>query len=140
LGPEFFFDAVAIRPGRPAVFGICRGKLVFGLPGNPVSTMVTCELLVAPAIDIFGGAGARPLPLLKAKLRREVREKPGLAHFVPASVDFGGGEASVEPIPWQGSGDIVAVVASNCFLVVDAARENIQVGEWVNVLLRRGLF
>lgn len=140
LGAEFIFDAVAIRPGRPAVFGICRGKLVFGLPGNPVSTMVTCELLLTPAIDIFSGAAARPLPLLKAKLRREVREKPGLAHFVPASVDFGGGEASVEPIPWQGSGDIVAVVAANCFLVVDAVRESIQAGEWVNVLLRRGLF
>src|SRR5205823_11348930 len=46
MGAEFFFDAVAIRPGRPAVFGMCQGKPVFGLPGNPVSTMVTFELFV----------------------------------------------------------------------------------------------
>jgi len=51
MGAEFFFDAVAIRPGKPAVFGVCQGKPVFGLPGNPVSTMVTFELFVAPAID-----------------------------------------------------------------------------------------
>jgi len=54
-GAEFYFDAVAIRPGKPAVFGICQGKPVFGLPGNPVSTMVTFELFVAPAIDLLGG-------------------------------------------------------------------------------------
>ena len=51
LGAEIFFDALAIRPGKPAVFGWCRGKPVFGLPGNPVSTMVTFELLVVPAIE-----------------------------------------------------------------------------------------
>src|SRR5579871_237203 len=48
LGAEFFFDTVAIRPGKPAVFGWCQGKPVFGLPGNPVSTMVTFELFAAP--------------------------------------------------------------------------------------------
>src|SRR6266446_3472072 len=53
MGAEFFFDAVAIRPGKPAVFGMCQGKPVFGLPGNPVSTMVTFELFVAPAIDLL---------------------------------------------------------------------------------------
>ncbi len=64
-GAEFFFDAVAIRPGKPAVFGICNGKPVFGLPGNPVSTMVTFELFAAPAIDLLSGAEARTLPLLR---------------------------------------------------------------------------
>ena len=59
LGAEIFFDGVAIRPGRPAVFGRCQGKLVFGLPGNPVSTMVTFELFVLPAIDVARAAPAR---------------------------------------------------------------------------------
>jgi len=68
MGAEFFFDAVAIRPGRPAVFGMCQGKAVFGLPGNPVSTMVTFELFVAPAIDLLSGAEARALPLVEARL------------------------------------------------------------------------
>jgi len=59
MGAEFYFDAVMIRPGKPAVFGMCQGKPVFGLPGNPVSTMVTFELFVAPAIDLLSGAEAR---------------------------------------------------------------------------------
>src|SRR6266404_3316981 len=59
MGAEFYFDAVAIRPGKPAVFGMCQGKPVFGLPGNPVSTMVTFELFVAPAIDLLSGVEAR---------------------------------------------------------------------------------
>src|SRR6202142_3750925 len=56
LGAEFHFTGVSIRPGRPAVFATCRGKLVFGLPGNPVSTMVTFELFVLPAVDVLNGA------------------------------------------------------------------------------------
>ena len=59
LGAEFFFDVVAIRPGKPVVFGWCRGKPVFGLPGNPVSTMVTFELFVVPAIEELLGSVRR---------------------------------------------------------------------------------
>src|SRR5207245_4967901 len=62
LGAEFYFDAVAIRPGRPAVFGKCGNTFVFGLPGNPVSTMVTFELFVVPTIDLLSGASASDLP------------------------------------------------------------------------------
>src|SRR6202044_3306851 len=68
IGVEFFFDALAIRPGRPAVFGMCSDKPVFGLPGNPVSTMVTFELLVVPAMELLGGHPPGSLHLLKAKL------------------------------------------------------------------------
>jgi molybdopterin molybdotransferase len=75
MGAEFFFDAVAIRPGKPAVFGVCQGKPVFGLPGNPVSTMVTFELFVAPAIDLLSGAEPRPLPLVEARLAEALKEK-----------------------------------------------------------------
>ena len=90
LGAEFFFDSVAIRPGKPAVFGRCRNVFVFGLPGNPVSTMVTFELFVAPAIDILSGAAPRSLPLLEARLAAPLTEKPGLTHFLPAKVESAG--------------------------------------------------
>ncbi len=139
LGAECVFDAVAIRPGRPAVFGLCRGKPVFGLPGNPVSTMVTFELLVAPALDLLSGAAARPLPLLKARLAKAVRQKTALTHFLPAQITWAGGEAAVEELPWQGSGDIVALAAANCFLVVHASRLEMTAGEWADVLPRRGV-
>ena len=139
LGAEFFFDALAIRPGRPAVFGICRGKPVFGLPGNPVSTMVTFELLAVPAVDILSGGDARPLPLLKAKLSKGVEQKAALTHFLPALVEWPNGEAIVTELPWQGSGDIGALARGNCFLVVHQSKLKLAAGEWVDVLPRRGL-
>jgi molybdopterin molybdotransferase len=140
LGAEFFFDSVAIRPGKPAVFGWCQGKPIFGLPGNPVSTMVTFELLAVPAIDVLNGAKPQPLPLFKAKLRRAVSEKPPLAHFLPARVCWPGGDPQVELIRWQGSGDIGPVLRGNCFLVVRGERQSLEAGEWVDVLPRRGMF
>lgn len=138
LGAEFFFDALAIRPGRPAVFGYCKGKPVFGLPGNPVSTMVTFELLAVPAIDIVGGAAPRPLPFFKAKLAAPVRQKSALTHFLPASVSWTTGEPVVSELLWHGSGDIVALAQANAFLVVPAEKLEWAAGEWVDVLPRRG--
>jgi molybdopterin molybdotransferase len=144
MGAEFYFDAVAIRPGKPAVFGMCQGKPfeaqgkpVFGLPGNPVSTMVTFELFVVPAIDLLSGAEARPLPLVEARLGEALHEKPGLAHFLPARVEWRGGAPEVKALKWQGSGDIAALANANCFLVVPAERDKIAAGERVSVLLRK---
>src|ERR1700722_6610612 len=138
LGAEFHFTGVSIRPGRPAVFGTCRDKLVFGLPGNPVSTMVTFELFVLPAIDVFNGAPPRPLPVFRAKLATPVREKGPVTHFLPARIEWEGREARVTQLPWQGSGDIVALALANGFLIVGPERPDIAPGEWVDVLPRRG--
>jgi len=138
LSAEFFSDSVAIRPGKPAVFGWCRGRPVFGLPGNPVSTMVTFELFVAPAIEMLNGAQAKPLPFFKARLAHAVSERPPLAHFLPARVSWPGGDPQVEMIRWEGSGDIGAVVRGNCFLVVRGERQQLQAGEWGEVMPRRG--
>ena len=137
LGAEFFFDAVAIRPGKPAVFAICKDKPVFGLPGNPVSTMVTFQLFVTPAIDLLSGAEARPLPLVEAQLAEALSERPGLAHFLPARIEWHGSSPQVRPLRWQGSGDIAALAGANCFLVAPADREKIAVGERVSVLMRK---
>src|SRR6202045_2555249 len=137
LGAEFYFDAVAIRPGKPAVFGTCGGTFVFGLPGNPVSTMVTFELFVVPAIDLLSGAPARDLPLVEAHLGATLNEKPGLTHFLPARVEWRGTIPEVKALPWQGSGDIAALARANCFLVVAADRSRVDVGETVPILLRK---
>ena len=139
LGAEFYFDAVAIRPGKPAVFGKCGNAFVFGLPGNPVSTMVTFELFVVPAIDLLNGAAARDLPLVEARLGALLNEKPGLAHFLPARVDWRGTTPEVRALPWQGSGDIAALARANCFLVVAADRGQVNVGETMPILLRKDI-
>ncbi|MGB2676080.1 MAG: gephyrin-like molybdotransferase Glp [Candidatus Acidiferrum sp.] len=136
MGAEFFFDAVAIRPGKPTVFARCRDAIVFGLPGNPVSTMVTFRLFVVPALDLLSGAPARPLPLLEVTLAEPLKEKPGLTHFLPARLEWRGESAEVRPLRWQGSGDIAALSRANCFLVVPADRQDIAAGERVSVLPR----
>jgi molybdopterin molybdotransferase len=145
LGAEIFFNAVSIRPGKPAVFGWCRGKPVFGLPGNPVSTMVTFELFATTAIEVLSGYSPQPLPFFKARLAHPVDEKAGVAHFLPARVSWpqGGGDGTpstptVEVVLWEGSGDIGAVVRGNCYLVIYASQLRVAAGEWVDVLPRRG--
>jgi molybdopterin molybdotransferase len=147
LGTEVFFDAVAIRPGKPAVFGMCRDKPVFGLPGNPVSTMVTFELFVVPAIEILSGSRQpRHLPFFRARLKHPVNEKGIVAHFLPARVSLLAEKPEepalpvVERLLWEGSGDIGAVVRANCFLVVRETRLTLEAGEWVDVMPRRGKF
>jgi molybdopterin molybdotransferase len=137
LGAEFFFDAVAIRPGRPAVFGYCKEKPVFGLPGNPVSTMVTFQLFVEPAIALLSGAEASALPFVEASLSEGLKEKPGLAHFLPATLTWKGSAPKVKALRWQGSGDVAALAKANCFLLVPAERQQIEAGEKVSVLVRK---
>jgi molybdopterin molybdotransferase len=138
LGTEFAYDSVAIRPGRPAVFGVCRGKPVFGLPGNPVSTMVTFELFVTPAIDVLGGAEPRPLPIFRARLTHALHEKSELTHFLPARVQSVRGESEVSVLPWQGSGDVVTLAQSNAFVIVSPEKLHWDTGEMAFVLPRRG--
>jgi molybdopterin molybdotransferase len=136
FGAETVFDAVAIRPGKPVVFALCKGKPVFGLPGNPVSTMVTFELFVRPAIEILSGTEPRPLPFIEAILASPLSEKPGLTHFLPAMLTWTTQSPKVSPTPWQGSGDVVAMARANCLLVVPSDRERIEAGERVQVLPR----
>jgi molybdopterin molybdotransferase len=151
LGAEIFFDAVAIRPGKPAVFGWCKGKPVFGLPGNPVSTMVTFELFVVPAIEVLSGFQPQPVPFFIAKLAHPINEKGNVAHFLPARVKWPAPEKPMDGAPlvpvvpvveallWEGSGDIGAVVRGNCFLLAHESRLQLEAGEWVDVLPRRGV-
>jgi molybdopterin molybdotransferase len=99
--------------------------------------MVTFELFVAPAIDLLSGAEARALPLVEARLAETMTEKPGLAHFLPARVEWQGMTPHVRALKWQGSGDIAALAEANCFLVVPEDREKLEAGESVSVLLRK---
>ncbi len=137
LGADFHFDSAAIRPGKPTVFAICQNKPVFGLPGNPISTMVTFELFASLAIQLLSGAEAKPLAFLEARLGESLQEKAGLAHFLPARLDWPDGVPTAKPIRWQGSGDLAAAAKSNCFLYIPSDRSVFPVGGIVSVLPRR---
>lgn len=134
---QIIFDAVAIRPGKPAVFAMCENRPIFGLPGNPISTMVTFNLFVAPAIALLSGAEMQALPLLGAVLAEALNEKPGITHFLPALTTWKNGAASVRALSWKGSGDIAAMAKANCFLVVPADVATLSPGESVNVWMRK---
>lgn len=140
LAAQIVITGALIQPGKPIVFGWSPrahlDRYFFGLPGNPVSTMVTFELFVRPMIDALSGATPRPLTFLKARLKSEVRTKTGLKRFLPAVLSGEFENPEVERAAWQGSGDIAAMAASNCFLVVPPDREKIEAGEWVPVMLR----
>lgn len=133
---EFFFTGAQIQPGRPIVFGRARQKYFFGLPGNPVSTMVTFQLFVKPMIDALVGRVSHPLIFLRACLKSDVKTKTGLTRFLPALLSGEFGQAEVELAGWHGSGDVVAAARANCYLVIPPDRECIPAGEWVAVLLR----
>jgi|KBSMisStaDraftv2_1062788.scaffolds.fasta_scaffold00992_8 molybdopterin molybdotransferase len=147
LQAEFFFSGANIQPGKPIVFGRVepgtwaghpgqQPKYFFGLPGNPISTMVTFELFAKVLVQALAGIGPQPLKFLHAKLGKRVHTKTGLKRFLPARVSGEFENAQVELTPWQGSGDIASVARSNCFLVIGPDRESIEAGEWVPVLLR----
>jgi molybdopterin molybdotransferase len=146
LGAEFFFTGALIQPGRPVVFGKSAigagdsaGTYFFGLPGNPVSTMVTFDLFAKPMLEALAGRTPRKLTFLHARLTRELGIKTGLRRFLPALISGEFENAEVESVQWHGSGDIAATAHANCYLVISPDRARITAGEWVPVLLRQSM-
>jgi len=139
LQAEFFFTGAKIQPGRPVVFGRVQNKnshkYFFGLPGNPISTMVTFELFARPILEALSGATPRPLTFLHARLKSDIRIKTGLTRFLPAILSGTYEDSYAELVPWQGSGDIAARSRANCYIVIPPDREHILAGEWIAVML-----
>jgi molybdopterin molybdotransferase len=147
LKAEFFFTGAKIQPGRPVVFGrvpcgagaLARAdsyKCFFGLPGNPVSTMVTFELFARPMLEALSGKSPQKLVFLHAQLKSQIRAKTGLKRFLPAVLSGEFENSQVELVAWQGSGDIAATAGANCYIVIPPDRERIAPGEWVAVMMR----
>ena len=148
LKAEFFFTGAKIQPGKPVVFGrvLCGAgtlaresvphKYFFGLPGNPVSTMVTFEIFAKACVQALAGQAPEALRFVHAKFKTRIQTKTGLKRFLPAQLSGEFENAEVELTRWQGSGDIASVARSNCYLVIPPDREQIEAGEWVPVLLR----
>jgi molybdopterin molybdotransferase len=138
LGAEFLFTGAKIQPGRPVVFGQVphEHKYFFGLPGNPVSTMVTVELFARPMLEALAGMSPRKLIFMHARLKSEIRVRTGLKRFLPALLSGEFENSEVELVAWQGSGDIAAVARANCYAVIPPDLERIAAGEWVAVMMR----
>jgi len=140
LKAEFFIRGARIQPGKPVVFGRTATpsgeKYFFGLPGNPLSTMVTFDLFARPMIEALSGQGLRKLVFFSARLKMAIKTKPGLKRFLPAIFSGEFEDTEVELAGWQGSGDIATMARANCYIVVPPDRERIEAGEWVAILPR----
>jgi molybdopterin molybdotransferase len=136
FGAEFYFQSVALRPGKPLVFGRAAGKFFFGLPGNPISTFVTFALFARPAIGVLAGADFEVPFFLRARLGKPLQQRTGLTAFLPARVESSSGESVVSTVSWQGSGDLVGVAAANCFIVVHPEQTSLAAGDWVDVMVK----
>ncbi|HEX3661932.1 MAG TPA: gephyrin-like molybdotransferase Glp [Acidobacteriaceae bacterium] len=133
-GAEFLFTGVRMQPGKPVVFGRLGEKPFFGLPGNPISTMVTFALFVSPLLRALGGEKETAPRFRMARLEEDVAVKAGLTRFLPARLQSDVQETSVRRIAWQGSGDLTAAARANVFLVVPEDRERLDEGAIVSVL------
>lgn len=132
FGTEFHFERVRIQPGQPTAFGVCSGKPVFGLPGNPGSTLITFQLFARPALELLGGRMEPIQPFLSAQFEAPFRHKGGLTRFLPARLSEDG--QHLRHISWQGSSDVPALAEANVFLVADHDRLTWEVGDSIRVM------
>ncbi|MCI0334690.1 MAG: molybdopterin molybdotransferase MoeA [Planctomycetes bacterium] len=159
LGVEQVFHKISLRPGKPLWFGVKhdgeRRVLVFGLPGNPVSSFVCFELFVRPAIAAMAGRGFEGLPTVRARLTHAFVHAGGRESFLPATVSgVSGSVLNVAPsfesriaaasspadlwvaiLPWQGSADLVTLARANGLVRLSAAEQQLNPGTLLDVIL-----
>jgi molybdopterin molybdotransferase len=135
LGMEMVFWKVAMKPGKPLAFGRIQGKPVFGLPGNPVSSMVSFEQFVRPSLLKMMGHSQIFRPVVEAVLREDIHKEPGRRHYVRAFVSNEGNTYSVTTTGAQGSGILKSMIKANGLVIVPEDCEFLKAGEKVRVQL-----
>lgn len=134
LGVEVHTRRIAVKPGKPTVFGTRGDSMIFGLPGNPVSAMVIARLLVAPALRKRMGLPPLPPRMVKATLMEDIRKKADRAWFIHGRLDKGA-EPKVTPLVTRGSADLPAAAAGNCLIFAARGLTGIPAGTEVDVVV-----
>ena len=135
LGGTVKFWKVNIKPGMPLMFGLFREKPVFGLPGNPVSSMVTFLQFVRPALARMMGRAAGPPLRLHAKLEEEIRKQDGKRHFVRGVLSSDNGTVSVRTTGSQVSNILTSLSKADCLIILPEERDHFPKGDEVEVEL-----
>jgi molybdopterin molybdotransferase len=138
LGVEQIFWRVDIKPGGPTAFGMREGKPVFSLPGNPVSTMVTFEELVRPALLKMMGHKRVIKPLIKVVLQNEARKKPGKINFLRVRLTSANGRYLAYSSGDQHTGILKTMLLADAIAVLPADRTNFSPGEEVDAHILSG--
>lgn len=133
LGAELIFWQVAMKPGKPVAFWKYGERPIFSLPGNPVSSMVTFEQFVRPALLRMMGHNRIYRPVIEATLKEEIRKEPGKKHFVRGILSYGRGGYTVTTTGAQGSGILSSMVRANGLIIVPEDCESVKAGERVRV-------
>jgi molybdopterin molybdotransferase len=129
------FTKVAIKPGAPLVFGRRGDKLIFGLPGNPVSAQVTFDVFVRAALLRMQGARVVSRPRVEVELEEAMTNRSGRQNHLPARIRVENGRLLAARVPSAGSADVVAHAAANGLVILDAARTAAAAGEKAPALL-----
>jgi molybdopterin molybdotransferase len=135
VGIEPDFWKIRIKPGKPLVFAQYQGKPVIGVPGNPMSAMVTFEVLIAPCLrTMLGDPRPHPQPII-ARLRESYRRRPGRVEIARALATREGNEITVALHDRQGSGSLTSFVGVNALVILPADRAELAAGEQVETIL-----
>jgi len=136
LGCELHVERVQMRPGAPLAFGLIGGRPWLGLPGNPVSTMVTFELFVRPAIRRLQGHALPFRRTVAVTMAEPITLGPKLRHFLRAVVsDASDGTRSARLTGPQGSGILTSMVRANALVIVPEDRPTVAAGETLAAIL-----
>ena len=137
LGAEIFVEKVAMHPGKPTVFAKRGEKVIFGLPGNPVSVAVSFHLFARPALMKMQGASEIHLPRMQVFAAKAVKGAPPRRSHQPARLAVREGRLEAEPLKWSGSSDLVAFMRADALIVVPEDRQGLNEGELVEVISLR---
>ena len=128
---EINFWRVAMKPGKPQAYGIADGKPIFGLPGNPVSSLVVFELFVRPALLKMAGRTELLRPTFKATLAEPVTNRDGRVNYMRAILKESDGQYTAETTGPQGSGILHSLVLANGLITIPSG-VTLQAGETVD--------
>lgn len=135
LGIDLKIKKVLMKPGKPIVFGTIGKKIFFGLPGNPVSVMVSFMQFVRPAILKMNGNNKINKPIVKARASEEIIKKKGRKHFIRGILHVEDGNFFVSTTGPQGSGILSSMSSANCLIVLPEEIEIVKSGEFVDIQL-----
>jgi molybdopterin molybdotransferase len=134
MGSDMRFWKVAMKPGKPLAFGTISGKPAFGLPGNPISSMVAFEQFVRPALLKMAGRKDIFKTPVVAELSKDTKKKPGRVYFIRAILERKNNNYRVTPLEEQGSGIISSMVKANALILLPAEGTSYATGDIVKVI------
>lgn len=137
---EVLFWKINMKPGRPLAYGKLGQAHYFGLPGNPVSTMVTFYQFVQSALKTLMGSPQSTVHTFKVECVSTIKKAPGRTEFQRGILFKAGNHWKVKTTGEQGSGILSSMSQANCFILLDDYAQSVEAGSWVEVQPFKGIF